>query len=211
LGSYWRRHRHHRTPRAQEPLDARDRRRVYLADISSLDCDLADPVWFATEVYHVIEWLLKKIVVHFPFRTITDSNGDPYLTRWYVWPKAPRTKGEADDAVTPNSPFAVFIHFFHRSDKDRDQHNHPWAKSWALILKGGYVEERGNASRTFKPGMVNVITKDDYHRVELLDAKKGSWSLFVAGKNVGSWGFRSTETGEHVHWRNYLGGDNTVR
>ena len=58
--------------------------------------------------------------------------------------------------------------------------------------------------------MFNIIRKDDYHRVELLNPKKGSWSLFVAGKNVGSWGFRDTETGEHIHWRDYLGGDNTV-
>lgn len=155
----------------------------------------------------MIEWLLKKIVVRLPFRTITDPQGAPYLTRWYLWPGKPRS---AEDEVTPKAPLAIFIHFFHRSDKDRDQHNHPWAKSWALILKGGYVEERGDARRTFRPGMVNVITKDDYHRVELLDPARGSWSLFVAGQNVGSWGFRDSETGKHIHWRNYLGGKNTV-
>jgi hypothetical protein len=159
----------------------------------------------------VIEWLLKKIVTKLPFRTITDPAGRPYLTRWYVWPGKPRSMGgKDDDAVTPKAPFAIFIHFFHRSDGDRDQHNHPWDKSVALILKGGYREERGDYVKTYRPGMINVITKDDYHRVELLDPKKGSWSLFVAGNNVGSWGFRDNETGEHIHWRDYLGGDNTV-
>jgi hypothetical protein len=194
---------------------AGDRRWVYLAYIRGLDRRLPDPVWSAPEVFAVIEWLLKKIVAKLPFRTITDPDGNPYLTRWYLWPGKPRSKDKPknadDDQVTPDAPFAVFIHFFHRSDKDRDQHNHPWDKSIALILKGGYVEERGDARRTFKPGMINVITKDDYHRVELLDPKRGSWSLFVAGKNIGSWGFRDTETGKHIHWRDYLGGkDNTV-
>jgi len=155
----------------------------------------------------VIEWLLKKIVVKLPFRTITDPNGDPYLTRWYVWPGKPRS---AADEVTPDAPFAIFIHFFHRGDKDRDQHNHPWDVSVAWILKGGYTEERGDYVKTYRPGMFNLIRKDDYHRVELLNPKKGSWSLFIAGKNVGSWGFRDSDTGEHIPWKEYLGGKNTV-
>jgi hypothetical protein len=157
----------------------------------------------------VIEWLLKKIVVKLPFRTIESPDGHPYLTRWYVWPSGPRT-ALSDDAVTPKVPFAIFIHFFHRSDEDRDQHSHPWSKSAALILKGGYLEERGDAVRILKPGMINIIHRDDYHRVELLDPKKGSWSLFIAGRNVSSWGFKDAKTGKHIPWREYLGGDNTV-
>ncbi len=149
----------------------------------------------------MIEWLLKKLVVRLPSRTITSPDGRPYLTRWYLWPRGPRT---TDDKETPSAPFAIFIHFFHRSDEDRDQHNHPWAKSFALILKGGYVEERGDTVRTFRPGSINIIRKDDYHRVDLLDPQHGSWSLFVAGKNVGSWGFKDTATGRHVPWREYM-------
>jgi len=155
----------------------------------------------------VIEWLLKKIVVRLNHWTIADPEGRPYLTRWYVWPSSPRT---ADDEVTPKAPFAVFIHFFHRSDEDRDQHNHPWGRSIALILKGGYTEERGMDVRTFKPGMVNIIRQNDYHRVDLLNPAKGSWSLFVAGTNVGSWGFKDSNTGTHIPWKEYLGGKNTV-
>jgi hypothetical protein len=183
--------------------------RACLADVSVLDRGLLGPLYPSPEVSTVIEWLLKKIVTKLPFRTITNPHGDPYLTRWYVWPLGPRT-ALSDDAVTPKTPFAVFIHFFHRSDDDRGQHNHPWDRSVALILKGGYIEERGDMVRTMKPGMINVISKDDYHRVELLNPKKGSWSLFIAGKNIGSWGFRDEHTGQHVPWREYLGGDNTV-
>ncbi len=147
--------------------------------------------------------LLKKIVVNLPHKTITSPDGRPYLTRWYVWPKGPRTDGDTD-GVTPDSPFALFIHYFHRSDEDRDQHNHPWGTSIALVLAGGYHEERGDHSRIVKPGMINVIRHDDYHRVELLKPKQGSWSLFVAGNRVQDWGFRDTETGEHIPWQDYL-------
>lgn len=155
----------------------------------------------------MMTWLLKKIVTKLPFRTITGPDGDPYLTRWYVWPSGPRT---AEDKVTPAAPFAIFIHFFHRGDKDRDLHNHPWDTSVAVVLKGGYIEEREDGFKTHRPGSVNVIRKDDYHRVELLYPKQGSWSLFIAGTNVGSWGFRDSRTGVHIPWREYLGGDNTV-
>ena len=123
-----------------------------------------------------------------------------------MWPGKPRS---ADEGKTSNSPIAVFIHFFHRSDQDRDPHNHPWNRSLALILKGGYVEERAGRRKTFRPGMINVIRRDDYHRVDLLDPKHGSWSLFVAGNNVGDWGFR-LKTGEHISRRNYNNG-NVIR
>lgn len=168
----------------------------------------------------MLEWLLKKIVVRLQSRTITGPDGTPYLTRWYLYPRGPRTDGIEDDAVTPKSRFAVFIHFFHRSDADRDTHNHPWEKSWALILKGGYVEERVAAivagkvlktTRTFRPGDINVITNKTYHRVDLLYPDQGSWSLFVAGTNVGDWGFLDEVKKKHVPWREYLGGPNTVR
>lgn len=145
--------------------------------------------------------LLKKLVVKLPHRTITSPDGSPYLTRWYLWPGKPRSGPDSNDI---HIPFALFIHYFHRGDDDRDQHNHPWDFSVALVLAGGYHEERGDCSRVFRPGSINVIRKEDYHRVELLKPDKGSWSFFVAGKNVGSWGFRDTETGEHIPHGEYL-------
>jgi hypothetical protein len=145
---------------------------------------------------------LKRIVTRLPCRTIRSPNGDPYLTRWYLWPSGPRTD-DYDNVYTPE-PFAVFIHFFHRSDDDREQHNHPWDESVALILAGGYHEERGDCSRIFKPGSLNVIRANDYHRVDLIDPKNGSWSLFIAGRNIGSWGFRDDNTGEHIPHGEYI-------
>lgn len=148
--------------------------------------------------------LLKRIVVNFPHKTITSPDGRPYLTRWYVWPKGPRTDDSGGEGVTPNSPFALFVHFFHRSDDDRDQHNHPWGTSLALVLAGGYHEERGDYSRIVKPGRFNLIRHDDYHRVDLLKPEEGSWSLFLAGRHMQDWGFRDTETQEHIPQEEYL-------
>lgn len=181
----------------------------------------------------MIEWLLKKITSRLNYRVI-ETDGNPYLTRWYLWPGAPR-KGKDD--VTPEAPFAVFIHFFHRGDEDRDEHNHPWRESLGIPLLHGYREQRTTRvhssdvrsivavltrwllgleipllvseyterpAREFRPGSINVIRGDDFHRVELLRPDKGCWTLFIAGPNVKDWGFRDRDTGEIVPWQAYL-------
>lgn len=142
---------------------------------------------------------LKTIVEKLPSRTIT-TGGSPYLTRWYLWPEGPRN---AEDEGS-DLPFAVFIHKFHRGDADRDLHNHPWDLSVAIVLAGGYREERGDEIRVVRPGTINVIRADDFHRVDLLNPEMGSWSLFVAGRKTGGWGFRDRTTGTFVPQREYL-------
>lgn len=128
------------------------------------------------------------------------TGGNPYLTRWYLWPEGPRDVNDEGSDL----PFAMFLHKFHRGDADRDQHNHPWDLSVAIILAGGYQEDRGNETRVVLPGTVNVIRKDDFHRVDLLDPTMGSWSLFVAGRKTGGWGFRDKTTGAFIPQKDYL-------
>jgi hypothetical protein len=147
----------------------------------------------------MIPWLLKKIVTRLPFITI-QTDGTPYLTRWYVWPPAP-APGEAE----PASRFAVFIHHFHKGDGSRAQHNHPWGHSASLVLAGGYHEERGTQVRVVRPGHINVIRSTDFHRVHLRNPARGCWTLFVAGRRSQDWGFRDDITGEYIPWRQYLG------
>ena len=137
------------------------------------------------------------------------TNNDPYLTRWYVWPEGPRTVEDSDlerHDGDPDSdlPFALFLHKFHRGDADRDQHNHPWNLSVAIVLAGGYREERGSETKVVMPGMINVIRGDEFHRVDLLDPKAGSWSLFIAGRRTGGWGFKNATTGAFIPNKEYL-------
>jgi len=142
---------------------------------------------------------LEAVTEKLPNRTIS-TNGDPYLTRWYLWPEGPR---DVDDEGS-DLPFAVFLHKFHRGDADRDQHNHPWDLAVAIVLAGGYREERGGETRVVMPGTVNVIRGDDFHRVDLLNPAVGSWSLFVAGRKTGGWGFRDKATGAYIPQKDYL-------
>lgn len=152
---------------------------------------------------------LEAATEKLPSRTIT-TNGSPYLTRWYLWPEGPRDSDADEDHYFGERsehsalPFAVFLHKFHRGDADRDQHNHPWDLSVAIVLAGGYREERGGETRVVLPGTVNVIREDDFHRVDLLNPAVGSWSLFVAGRKTGGWGFRDKATGAFIPQKDYL-------
>ena len=123
-------------------------------------------------------------------RTIRDDDGSPYLTRWYLV------------RVLRQWLPGVFPHYFHRSDHDRELHNHPWRWAVAIILKGGYYEHRYDSRtkqtrvRYLPPISVSILTPDIFHRVVLLDEARGSWSLFIAGPRFQEWGFLDIETGQ---------------
>ena len=136
-------------------------------------------------------WLAK----HLPHWTIPDNDGNPYLTRYYLFGK---------DRAFGN----IFLHHFHRSDSDVGingfglLHNHPWPFSFGIILVGGYSEERlmpdGTIRRkNFTPGSFNYLNDQHFHRVDLLESD--GWSLFFTGwrSSKRSWGFWDRITKEY--------------
>lgn len=141
--------------------------------------------------------LLHRLVRRMPDpRVIFDRDGvSPYLSRWYL-KQHDRGRG-----------IARFLHCFHRGDDDLELHNHPWEWSVAFILSGGYREERRVGDdvivRELRPGSINIIRADDFHRVDLYSDE--SWSLFIAGPQTGrGWGFWNRETGEFTPWREFI-------
>lgn len=144
-------------------------------------------------------WVAKK-VPKFGSWLIEGPDGSPYLLRIYLTPK--RYTG----AWWPG----IFLHRFFRSDHDRFPHNHPWGKSFSLVLTNGYVEERWNPklkrSEFFRKGpfQINVIRANDFHRVELNDSVNGAWTLFVAFDHAQNWGFLDTEQGKFTPWQEFL-------
>lgn len=136
---------------------------------------------------------------HWPSFTIS-KDGIPYLTRFYLFLK---------DRVFGN----IFIHFFHRSDMDMGTngsgllHNHPFRWSVSFVFWGGYREERrapdGTVyTRIVKPFSFNWISSDVFHRVDLLDEKKGCWSIFITGSRKDmTWGFWDRITKEYIPFK----------
>lgn len=155
------------------------------------------------------------------------SEANPYLLRIYVSPRSPQFKwlweklkayaediGDYDPDLFQGVPH-LYLHHFFRGDNDREVHNHPWAFSMSLILTSGYVEERWDrASRTlqtkhFYPGDINVIRRDDFHKVTLKDPSRGCWTLFLSSRRVEEksgfdWGFLDTNTDQFTPWGPYV-------
>ncbi len=153
-------------------------------------------------------------------RVITTNDkvlADPYLMRVYLSPEREKLEVQLNILGVPASYSKYiqhlprpYLHYFFRGDDDRSYHNHPWKRSFSLILVGGYIEHVWNfkherpLSRLFTPGKVNYLKRDTYHRVELLPGQK-CWTLFVSTGRVQSsdgydWDFYDPETGGYTPW-----------
>jgi hypothetical protein len=151
---------------------------------------------------------------------------DPYLLRIYVSPRDPQFRWlwkvlrlyadvrEYNPEVFQGVPH-LYLHHFFRGDDDVEVHNHPWQFSMSLILTGGYVEERWDPAtksvsiKHLDPGDINVLRREDFHRVTLKDPGRGCWTLFMSSeraeeKNGEDWGFLDTKTEQYTHWGEWV-------
>lgn len=136
---------------------------------------------------------------------ITNFDKSPYLLRLKIRGYIPPKAGDPPDPK--KYKLNVYLHRFFRRDEDRHAHNHPWKWSFAIILWGGYIEEKRNrrsgkfVTRRLYPCMINILGQRDFHRVIELKGRE-SWSLFFAGGKAGTWGF--LVDGLFVRAREYL-------
>jgi hypothetical protein len=134
-----------------------------------------------------------------PTETITRAADDRYLSRHYLFRKSwfPRLEHRLR---------SWYLHHFWRSDYEDEVHNHPWGRSYSLILTGGYIEHRyvGGCvvTRRCLPGSINVIDSTDFHRVELIG--RDCWTLFVSGPKVSGWGFLDVATRSFLPWEEHM-------
>ena len=85
-------------------------------------------------------------------------------------------------------PLNIMLHHVVESDEE-DLHNHPWP-FFVFILKGGYWEYTPRGKFLREPGYWGIRLPSHFHRIELVNEKEGSWSLFIRGLKVRDWGFR---------------------
>jgi hypothetical protein len=142
-------------------------------------------------------------------RVIMDRDGTtPYLARWYLVGEQPvvNRHGSPVGADVASRRPQVYLHRFFRSDHDGELHSHPWKWAVAIILAGGYREERRFLDRVIslerRPGSVVVLRGDDFHRVDLIEDE--SWSLFIVGPKDRSWFFWNRITRMRAPWRSFL-------
>jgi hypothetical protein len=151
--------------------------------------------------------ILKALKKTMDVEIIRGCNDVPLLSRWKI-------------LITPS--FRLYLHNFHRSDEDRELHDHPWPFI-SFIISNGYVEVRPTAEARKailarrNPGIVDESMQERKrygagsllyrpagwaHRIELVDGRP-SWSLVLALKKTKSWGF-FTDNG-WIPWRQWTG------
>jgi hypothetical protein len=123
--------------------------------------------------------------------TILTDDGKPKVHRHYL--------------IGSGKTFGVFLHHFVGSDEPDVLHDHPWNWGVALVVRGGYFEDRcqrpgsERARRWLGPGRLNVLQPGVFHRVELRDSR-AAWTLFVHGRKTRRWGFLDLVTGLFRYW-----------
>ncbi len=157
-------------------------------------------------------------------RVIYDRRGaTPYLSRWYLVGTQPDTtpRGQVHPIAERHAePWQLYLHRFHRGDDDTALHSHPWAWAVSLVLVGGYWEERRVRSnyeatlgaptadadavvrREVRPGTLNVLQADTFHRVDLRDGD--CWTLFLVGPKETGWFFWDRWTDITTPWRQFI-------
>lgn len=112
---------------------------------------------------------------------------DPYMKRWYLVPR--------------NRQGNVYLHHVLRPDDDRAFHNHPWA-SLSIMLSGRMLEHTEKGVREVLPGDVILRGPDCRHRLD--EPAPDTWTLFLTGSVVQSWGFFCPKG--FVPWRDFTDG-----
>lgn len=130
----------------------------------------------------MIKKLLFNLSGKLPCRLI-DIDGNPYLERYFI-----------------GKMFGItfYLHRFVSADTERNVHDHPWGWAFALVLAGGYQEERlqyfdlksdgwVSKNRNIHRGKINVINAPVFHRIG--SAEPETYTLFVHGPRIKGWGF----------------------
>jgi len=134
--------------------------------------------------------MLRKHLYNFtankPVRMIL-SKETPYLERYYL--------GSLGS-------LKFYLHRFVNGDGDRSLHDHPWKRSIAVCLSGGYLEHRIKwfnpetafdiSEKTLRPGKINIIKAATFHQI--ISTKPETWTLFIHGKKIKPWGFINKTT-----------------
>jgi hypothetical protein len=131
------------------------------------------------------DWLIGRVTRR-PPDFIIGTAEEPYMHRWWVIPR--------------NRFFNIYLHNIKRDDADYALHDHPWM-NLSIVLKGGYYEVtplwrpsvRAPQPLTHtawkRPGSWTLRRPTSAHRLMVESSNGPTWSLFITGPVMRSWGF----------------------
>lgn len=113
-------------------------------------------------------------------RELINGDGivDDYLVRWHLL-KVPGL-------------FSVYLHWFTNDDWSIDKHDHP-KRFWTIGLRGSYIDESTNGTRTFVAPWFRSFPPEYSHRLVMLRDTNGKplpcWTLCIVGRLKCDWGW----------------------
>lgn len=156
--------------------------------------------WFAKILAKpsITNWLIQR-AAHTPYSSII-TDGLLYMVRLWLFNPYPATGASGADRKPWRFPLSIRLHNICLPDQDRHHHDHPW-NARSIVLRGGYVEERGGQQFVRKAGTTTTLKFSEYHRI--ISVEPDTWTMFITGRYRGTWGFMVN--GSKVQWRQYLG------
>lgn len=85
-------------------------------------------------------------------------------------------------------PLQIRLHNILAEDPGRHRHSHPWPFR-TFILRGWYLEQRGDIGGFRLSGSSFAMGRDDFHRITQI-SDGGAWTLFCTWGPRRGWGFR---------------------
>jgi len=118
------------------------------------------------------------------------DDGRGYMSRWCLIPR--------------NRLMNIYLHRFSGDDDDRALHDHPWP-SISLCLDGALLEhyrgaDGGDVVRYIPDGQWTYRGPWFAHRLQVLVVP--TWTLFITGPKVRSWGFHCPQGWRH--WTEFV-------
>lgn len=124
-------------------------------------------------------------------------NLEGYMNRWWLFNPYHPTPGLRQFKWCP---FSIRVHHILRADNAEHQHDHPW-DARTFILKGGYIEKRGDEEFCRFSGDTATVLFNEYHHISHV-TPNGAFTLFITWKYRGVWGFKVD--GKKVPWKQYV-------
>lgn len=104
----------------------------------------------------------------------------------------------------------IYMHRYLDPDGDRNLHDHPWQRSFGVVLCGAYYEERMRyldagegpviTVRKIRPWIPNYIGVGCFHKIAAIEP--GTWTLFSSGLRVKRWGYFQQEGDRTIYYPN---------
>jgi hypothetical protein len=149
----------------------------------------------------VATWLIER-AKRTPYTHICNPTDptDVYMRRWWLFNPYPRS---GEKRRLRWCPISIRVHHILREDRDPHLHDHPW-NARTIILRGEYEEEREHGEDFVRiRGDSASLRFGQFHRIYYVDPTQGAVTLFITGRQRGTWGFWVGD--RKVPWREYLG------